>query len=413
MLEKVKVSKKDFTKYKSLINKKFFYDIKSLAKKLEGLRIVHVNSTAEGGGVAEILRTLVPLMRSVGLKTDWYVIPGDEKFFDKKFLHDSLQGAKKDLPDSFFRYYLSHLKKVSNDFKKIKADIWVMHDPQPAGLINFLPNLHPSICRFHIDTSEPNKKTFDFFLPILNAYDQVIFSMKDYVCKGIPENKINIFKPAIDPFSEKNKEITVAKAKEVLKSVGISPDKPLVSQVGRFDPWKDPVGAIKAYKIAKKKIPDLQFVFIGFFIAKDDPGARRTYDQVKRIASGKDIFLLTDPSMLKGISVDLFVNAVQTISDVVLQKSIKEGFGLTVTEAMWKEKVVIGGDVGGIKIQIKNGENGFLVKTSNEAGDKIIKTIQNRKISERMGKKAKESVRRNFLMSRLLHDDLSLFKKML
>ena len=167
MLTKVKTSKKDFDAYKGVAENEIFNDVKSLSGKLKGRRVVHVNATAEGGGVAEILKTLVPLMNDVGLRAEWYTIPGEQKFFDKKFLHDSLQGKKSDIPDSFFNYYLAHLEKISKFFKKIKADIWVIHDPQPAGVIKFLPELHPSIIRFHVDLSSPNKKLLISFCRFL------------------------------------------------------------------------------------------------------------------------------------------------------------------------------------------------------------------------------------------------------
>lgn len=413
MIEKVKIKEKEFKKYKGIIEKGLFLEIKNLASKLKGKRIIHINSTALGGGVAEILRTLVPLMKSIGLEAEWYTIPGDKKFFDKKFLHDSLQGAKGDLPDDFFSYYLFHLEKLAKLFKDISADAWVIHDPQPAGLINFLPDLHPSICRLHIDTSHPNKKTLDFLLPILNAYDRVIFSMNEFACAGIQRNKIKIFRPAIDPFSSKNKKMSTKKAKDIVKKVGINPEKPLVSQVARFDPWKDPIGSINAYQIAKCKIPNLQFAFLGFFIAKDDPGAERIYKEVKEKVKDKNVFLFADPKIIGKIDIDTFVNAIQTASNVILQKSIREGFGLVVSEAMWKEKVVIGGNVGGIKSQIKDSNNGFLVNSSKEAAERIIEIFQKKEIRKKIGKAAKETVRKNFLMPRLLKDYLYLFEEII
>lgn len=414
MLEKVKTKKQDFKRYRGLISEALFAEVKKLARKLRDLKVVHVNSTPEGGGVAEILKTLVPLMENLGLCAEWYTIPGDEEFFDKKFLHDPLQGAKKNIPDDFFDYYLSHLENIAKLFNDIKADVWVIHDPQPAGLIKFVPHMHPAISRFHIDTSSPNKKTFDFFLPILEAYDKIIFSAEDFVCKGIPKDKINIFQPAIDPFSLKNKIMPSTQIKTILKKLGINSKKPLISQISRFDPWKDPIGVLKAYKIAKKKVPELQLVLAGIFLAKDDPGSEKMYKEIKeRTIKEKDVFLFGEPKTTKGIDVDIFVNAIQRASNVVLQKSIKEGFGLTVTEAMWKGKVVIGGNIGGIKKQIKNEENGFLVKSPEETAKKIIKIIEDKKLRRKIGRKARESVRENFLMPRLLRDYLSLFREIM
>jgi len=418
MLNEVKTQPQKLEKYNSqlrenLISKKELEEIKKLAQPLKGLKVNLINSTPKGGGVAEILKSLVPLMKDIGIKAKWYIVPPDEKFFEvTKQIHNALQGKNYDFPLSDQKIYLEHLKKTSQLMKEMKADIWVIHDPQPSGIIQLLPNMHPSICRMHIDLTSPNKKVWNFISNFLKDYDKVIVTSKEFIKPEI-KRKAVIIPPAIDPLAVKNIPMNIKKARIILEKYGISSKKPLVSQLSRFDPWKDPLGVIKAYRIAKKKIPDLQLALIGFFISKDDPEAIEIYNNVrKETKNDPDIFLFSDLKCLGKLKVQTFVNAIQIASTLIIQKSIREGFALTVTEAMWKEKAVIGGKAGGIKIQIKNGENGFLVSSPKEAAKRIIEIIQNPKLAHRLGKNAKLSVRKNFLMPRLLRDYLKLFKEL-
>lgn len=410
MLPQVPLAKKKIEDYQRIIDGSLHQEIIELAKQLKGLRITHINATSLGGGVAEILKVLVPLTRNVGVKARWRALPPGEKFFKiTKKIHNSLQGEEIILTDEEKKFYLSENKKIAHLMKDIKADIWVIHDPQPLPVISYDSKLHPSILRLHIDFSNPQKDTWDFLLPHIEKYDKVVFSIEDFVHGDIPKEKIAIFPPAIDPLSPKNIPLSLGSARSIIQNFEINIDKPLIVQVSRFDIWKDPLGVIQAYYLAKKEIPDLQLALVGLILAQDDPEAMEIFEKVKKHAKGDpDIFLFSDIKKLN-IENDVLVNAFQVASDVILQKSIKEGFGLTVAEAMWKEKPVVGGNAGGIKLQIENAKNGFLVNSPGEAAERIIQLIKNPDLAKKIGGQARETVRKNFLIPRLLRDYLRLF----
>ena len=413
MLPLVETSSKKLEKYKGLISENLFLEIKEISKNLKGLKVNFVNSTPRGGGVAELLKSLVPLMKGVGIKAEWYTIPGGNDFFKiTKEIHNALQGKDYSFPFSHRKKYLNYLKKTAKIMHDMKADIWVINDPQPAGIISFLPNLHPSVCRLHIDLTSPNREVWNFISEFLKNYDKIVLSSKKYIKPEIKKNSV-VVTPAIDPLVFKNRAFYLKKANQILKNFGINSEFPLISQVSRFDPWKDPIGVIRSYQIAKKKIPNLQLALVGFFLARDDPEALKIYKIVKKeTLRDPDIFLFADVDKIDSLRVDAFVNAVQVASDVILQKSIREGFGLTVSEAMWKEKPVIGGNVGGIKTQIKDKKNGFLVNTSQQAAQRIVQLIENPDLAKKLGQAAKKTVREKFLMPRLLKDHLNLYKKL-
>ncbi|MFH1462652.1 MAG: glycosyltransferase [bacterium] len=414
MLPLVKTSTQKIEKYKSLISPKLLKEIKELSRGLKGLRVFHVNSTPRGGGVAEILKSLVPLMKGVGIKANWYTIPPRNNFFEiTKKMHNALQGRKYKFPFSARKRYMLHMARTAELMKGMKPDIWVIHDPQPAGIIMFIPEFPPSISRLHIDLTSPNREVWEFVAGFLEGYDKVVLSSKEFVKEG-SKKKAVVFQPAIDVLAPKNQAFPLKKAKEILKSFGINPEKPLMSQVSRFDPWKDPLGVIRAYQMAKKRIPDLQLAFVGLFLARDDPEAEKVFRKTKeRAGKDPDIFLFAEIEQLGSLAVHDFVNAVQTASDVILQKSTREGFGLSVAEAMWKEKPVIGGDVGGIKLQIKDGVNGFLAANSKTVAKRVVQLIRNPELSRRIGKAAKKTVQNKFLMPRLLRDHLRLYQTLI
>jgi trehalose synthase len=411
MLPKVQTPVKKIEDYREYISQKQYEEIKKKAERLKGLKVNMVNSTPRGGGVAEILKSLVPLMKGIGLKANWYTIPAREDFFKiTKEMHNALQGKMYDFPFSARKRYIQHMARTATIMKDMEADVWVVHDPQPAGVIQYLPHFHPSVCRLHIDLSSPNQDVWEFVAGFLEMYDKVVVSSKEFVRPEVEKEAV-VFPPAIDPLMSKNQPMDEKYCLEVAKSLGIDTKKPLVTQVSRFDPWKDPLGVVKAYKLAKKEIPNLQLAMAGLFLAQDDPEGLKVYKKVKaEVGNDPDAFLFSDPNVLGGLKVDTFVNALQVASDVVLQKSVKEGFGLTVTEAMWKGKAVIGGKAGGIKMQIKDGENGFVAATPEETAQKIVKLIRNPDMARRIGKRARESVKKNFLMPRLLNDYLDLFE---
>lgn len=411
MFKKVSLRKINFKKYQEIISPDLFSKIEFLGRKLKNKKIIHVNSTSQGGGVAEILKTLIPLEKSLGINAQWLTVsPKDEKFFYiTKKIHDTLQGEKGNLTPQEKEIYLKENKYFAHELGKLKADYWVIHDPQPLPVCCFNPNISPAVSRIHIDLSKPNQKVANFIFPYLKPYKRAIFSLKEFIAPNLPKNKVRIFPPAIDPLSVKNKPMNLNQAKNILSQHGINIKKPLIAQVSRFDIWKDPIGVVKAYYLAKKEIPDLQLILAGFFQAKDDPNGEKVYSEVKKyIKNDPNIFLFAHLGEIKETSNEVFINAVQTGADVILQKSIKEGFGLTVTEGMWKRKPVIGGNVGGIKLQIKNGQNGFLVDSYQQAAEIIIKLIKNPSLTRRIGKKAHQRAKDKFLMPRLLKDHLKI-----
>jgi len=413
MLPQVKTPTQKLEKYKSLISDELFEEIKNLTQQLKGLKVNIVNSTSRGGGVAEILKSLVPLMKGEGIKAEWYTIPPREDFFKiTKEIHDALQGKEYIFPFWHRVRYLQHIETSASLMRDMKSDIWVIHDPQPAGVILYLPHFHPSICRLHIDITSPNEETWNFFVGIFRMYDKIVLSSKEFIKKEIKE-KVVVFPPAIDPLMPKNQSLDLTAAKGILKNYGIDTSRPLISQVSRFDPWKGFLEVIEAYLFVKKKIPGLQLAMVGFFLALDDPEAAKIYKLVKsKSEKNPDIFLFSDPQMLGSLKVDDFVNAIQVGSDVILQNSIREGFGLSVTEAMWKRKAVIGRRTGGIKLQIQNSENGFLVSNSKELVKRIIQLIKNPELAKKLGETARETVKEKFLIPRLLRDYLKLFKEL-
>ena len=414
MLPLVKTNHQKLEDYKKLISGDLFREIIDLSKDLKGLRVFQVNATPRGGGVAEILKSLVPLMKGIGIESEWYTIPPREDFFKiTKEIHNALQGKEYDIPFWHRVRYLEHIETSANLMREMKPDIWVIHDPQPAGVILYLSHFRPAICRVHIDLTLPNTEAWKFFAGIFGMYDKIVVSSKRFIKADI-KRKAVVFPPAIDPLSPKNQFLNPGFSKEILKGYGINPLRPLISQVSRFDPWKGFLELIEAYQIAKKKIPGLQLALVGFFLAKDDPEAMKIYNLVKKITEkDPDIFLFFDPEMLGSLKVHVFVNAIQTASSVIVQNSTREGFGLTLAEAMWKEKAVIGGKAEGIKLQIKNNKNGFLASSPRELAKKIIRLIKNPQLAEALGKEAKETVREKFLIPRLLRDYLKIFKELI
>jgi len=413
MLPQVKTPTQKLGKYRGIITDELFEETKNLAKDFKRLKVIMINSTPRGGGVAEILKSLIPLMKGVGLNAEWYTIPPREDFFKiTKEIHNALQGKEYTFPFWHRVKYLQHIENSAFLMRDIKADIWVIHDPQPAGVILYLPHFHPSICHLHIDLTSPNPEAWNFFAGTFRMYDKIILTSREFIQKEIKERVVT-FPPAIDSLIEKNRPLELEKAKTILESFGIDTEKPLISQISRFDPWKDPLGAIEAFKLAKKKIPHLQLALVGLFLARDDPEAMKIFKEIERGTRGTpDIFLFSNPDQIGSLKVDIFVNSFQVVSNVILQKSIREGFNLSITEAMWKGKTVIGGRVGGIKLQIEDGKNGFLVSTPKEAAKRIVQLIKNPQLAERLGKAAKETVREKFLIPRLLRDYLKLFREL-
>lgn len=395
--------------YKGVIDDSLFDELKVLSERLKDARVCFINATAYGGGVAEILHKEIPLAKSLGLKFTWKVVSAGPEFFDvTKKIHNGLQGADVDISEHEWKTYGACNLHLSKTLNVSDYDIVYVHDPQPAEIISCLGKNHAKwIWRCHIDTSEPNQQVADYFLKFTHAYDASVFTMRDYVLKGMGGD-IFIVPPAIDPLSDKNRAISREEIRKIVAKFGIDTARPLITQVSRFDPWKDPKGVVDAYRIVREKVPDLQLVLAGS-MADDDPEAQRIYEDVKTYAEGHpDVHLLTNHESLN----DLEVNAFQAFSDVVIQKSIKEGFGLTVSEALWKETPVIGGNVGGIPTQITDGETGFLVNSVGECAERMVYLLSNKEAAATMGRRGKEVVRQKFLLPRLLRDELKVIENL-
>ena len=407
MLQKVELASKSLEDYRPIVGDEAIAEIRELAESLRGARVVHVNATAFGGGVAEMLYTLIPLMRDVGLDAEWQVIEGTDEFFNvTKAFHNGLQGMDIPLTEEMKAIWQRYNQLNAEKFEG-QYDYVVMHDPQPAGVLHY----HGGSCgshwvwRCHIDTSHPNMAYWEFIAPYISAHEAAIFTLEQYVGPGVEFDHLAIITPTIDPLSPKNVPLPLDKARQIVAGFGVDVSRPLITQVSRFDPWKDPLGVIDAYKIVKKRVPDAQLALVGS-MASDDPEGWYYLDKTSRHAGeDDDIYILHN---FHGVGA-LEVGAFQTASDVVIQKSTREGFGLVVTEVLWKGKPVVGGNVGGIPLQVIDGKTGFLVDSVEECAEKALYLLQHPEESERMGKRAREHVRKNFLTTRHLRDYLRLF----
>jgi trehalose synthase len=405
MLQPVSVGHKYLSDYTSIVGRSLVEDIRARAEELKGKRILHVSATAFGGGVSEILYTLVPLMLDVGLECEWQVIYGREEFFNAtKVMHNALQGNPQDLTgeqwETWRRYNEINAEQLSEDW-----DVCIIHDPQPAALASLVkPKARNWIWRCHIDLSTPNPGTLENLLPYLAEYPTAIFHLPDYVPAGM-DGRAHIIPPAIDPLAPKNMAFAPEDAVYICGQFGIDVDRPLLCQVSRFDPWKDPLGVIDAYRIVKEAMPEVQLALVGS-MATDDPEGWDYFNATVAHADGDpDIHILNNFNNVGAIE----VNAFQSHCDVVIQKSTREGFGLTVTEAIWKARPFVGGAVGGIPLQIKDGESGFLVTTPEECAQRALEFLNDPTLGKRLGRAGKETVRQRFLTPRLLRDWLALF----
>lgn len=390
--------------YEAIAGSSAVAQLRRLGEKLAGVRVVHVNSTREGGGVAEILEWMVPLMRDVGVDASWEVIHGTPRFFEiTKAVHNGLQGKAVDLPQKDWRIYQDENEKNAERLRPIleEADVVIIHDPQPAYLLKLCPNRKGKwIWRGHIDISRPFRPVWKVLRTIVDKYDASIFSMAEFA-QPLPHPQF-LIPPSIDPLSEKNRELAPLELESVRAEFGIDPERPLLVQISRFDRFKDPIGVIQAYRLVRKVIP-VQLVLAGGG-ATDDPEGKAVLEDVMEAAEGApDIHVILLPS-----GAHKTINALQRAADIVLQKSTREGFGLTVTEGLWKGKPVIGGDVGGIRLQVTNYHTGFLINTPEGAAHRIRYLLHHRERMKEMGEIGREFVRENFLLSRHLRDYLAL-----
>ncbi len=380
--------------------------LSSLAARLKGARIAHVNATANGGGVAEILQSTVPLYNGLGMETTWLVLEAELPFFNvTKQLHNALQGAERTFTTEDRDLYLETIRRNAQAMAA-DYDVVFVHDPQPAALRRLAPENDSSwIWRCHIDTSTPNGEAWSWISSLAHDYDAAIFSIPEFVGPGLAVPTIRIIPPAIDPIMPKNRPMPLGEMEKVLASHGVDLSRPFITQVSRFDPWKDPIGVIACFKQLKEVHHDLQLLLLGNF-ASDDPEGVVLYEQVVDVA--RDV---PDVNIITGLT-DL-VNPFQALSKVVVQKSVREGFGLTVTEALWKGTPVVAGNVGGIRIQIEDGVSGFLVDSVEECVQRIDYLLTQEDERRSMGQAGRERVRSNFLIHRLLEDELNLADELL
>lgn len=390
--------------YKEIVGDEVISRIYRKARALYEKHILHINSTYQGGGVAEMLSALVPLSNMVGIDVGWRILHGNPDFFaiTKKF-HNALQGERINLTERKRTVYTQTNESFSV-YTHIDHDCVIIHDPQPLPLIKFYKKKQPWIWRCHVDLTNPNEELWEFLKHFILRYDIVIISSEKYKREDLPVEQRVIY-PAIDPLSPKNIEISERDISKYLKKFDIPTDKPLITQIARFDKWKDPEGVLEVFKLVRKEV-DCRLVLCGS-MAADDPEGFLVYEKIKRKAKqlieNKDVILTTSENTI-------LVNALHRISAVIIQKSIKEGFGLSVTEALWKGKSVVASNVGGIPLQIKDGENGFLVEPYDTEGfaDRIIKILRDPEIAQKFGDRGRETVRKNFLITRLLLDYLDL-----
>jgi len=411
LLERVPLLDKHLDDYESAVEPGTLERIRALAAPLQGKRVLHVNATAYGGGVAELLAAHVALLRDVGIEAEWQVMHGSDEFFAvTKNVHNALQGAEVEWTSAMEHTYL---ERVLDNALQLEGewDYVVMHDPQPAAMLEYARNqgvAHDStkwIWRCHIDLTDANASVWNFFQPFVEQYDASVWTMPQFVPASMPHDRVLFAPPCIDPLSVKNLELPRPFVEEITRQYGVRPRDPLVVQVSRFDPWKDPIGVIQAFRMMRDEFPTAQLVLAGS-MATDDPEGFHYWELTDEARAGDpDIHLLSNIQQVGAVQ----INAFQRAADVVIQKSLREGFGLTVSEGLWKGRPVVGGRCGGITMQIVDGEYGYLVDSVEEAAKRMADLLRNPTEAEEMGEAGRGHVRRNFLATRELEDWLRLF----
>ncbi|QIN84469.1 glycosyltransferase [Rubrobacter tropicus] len=410
MLETVDVGRQYVNLYESSAGAEAVAQLRELAEPLRGARVLHLNATPYGGGVAEILRSEIPLLRDLGIVADWRLITGDEPFFSvTKAMHNGLQGAERELTPAERETYLTYSARNASLLEE-EYDLIVVHDPQPLALLKLRGKGSSRwVWRCHIDTAEPNPQVWGFLRQYLEGYDAAVFTLGSFAPPDVPVGRVEIVPPAIDPESPKNMRLDRRTAQNVLAWIGVDTARPLVTQVSRFDPWKDPLGVMEAYRLVREEVPDLQLALVGS-MALDDPEGWEIYRRIQAASkSDLHIHLFTN---LTGVG-NVEVNAFQRLSDVVIQKSIREGFGLVVSEALWKETPVVAGRAGGIPLQMQGGAGGFLVDSVEECAAKTLRLLKDPEEGAELAGMGRELVRGRFLLTRLIADELRLYGALL
>jgi trehalose synthase len=405
MLERVEVGSRSLTAYRGIVPDATLDSLVSYASDLRGARVLHVNATPYGGGVSELLRSGVPILNDLGLIAHWRIIRGDDRFFQvTKKIHNGLQGAAGGVTESEREAYLGTSRRNAELLRE-EYDFVFLHDPQPAGILT----LHGKgnarwISRCHIDTAQPDPSVWAFLRTYLTPFDAAVFTMREFIPPDFPIARVEIIPPAIDPLSPKNMPLPDATARAVLEWIGIDLNRPLVSQVSRFDPWKDPLGVVAAYRQARDEVVGLQLALVGS-MALDYPEGWDVYRQVREVSqSDPSVHVFTN---LTGVG-NIEVNAFQRLSKVAIQKSIREGFGLVISEALWKGTPVVAGKAGGIPLQMADGAGGVLVQSVEECAQAMVALLTDQERARELAHRGRERVREHFLIPRLLLNELQL-----
>lgn len=410
-MQRVSTTPRSITSYRSFTPARALSELESLAEQLRGLRVLHVNATPVGGGVAEILHSEVPLLQSMGIDAEWWTVDGPAEFFEvTKAIHNALQGNPAGLTEEEKAIYVECQQRNATQLPQ-GFDVVVIHDPQPLGLLRYAGKGDARwIWRLHIDSSHPNPNVSRFVFRYLMGYDAAVFTLDDFVPANLPIEKVEIIPPAIDPLTAKNQPMPYGTSMRTLQSIGIDPRVPIVAQIARLDPWKDPWGVIDAYRLIRERHDDLQLVLLGVIEAKDDPQAYGVYHEVLAYAGGdQDIHIFVDPDLVGPRE----VAAVQLAAQVVFQKSLREGFGLSVSEALWKATPVVAGRAGGIPLQLEDERGGYLVDSVDEAADRALSLLNDPARARVIGARGRERVRDRFLITRMLVDELRLYASVL
>ena len=398
----------DLANYRPLVGDDMIDEIIALAGQMNGLRICQVNATAAGGGVAELLARMIPIYRALDINADWRLIFGDQEFFTvTKGLHNGLQGGDFRITESVADEYRLHNRQAL-DALDDSYDVYIVHDPQPAAICQFATqNSAKWIWRCHIDSSQPNAEVWQFLRPYVEAYDAVVFTLPQFCPPDLNREGVVFIPPAIDPLSTKNMDLPQDLCRRVIADAGVNLREPILLQVSRFDPWKDPLGVIEAYNVVKQKRPGIQLVLIGA-MAGDDPEGWQILETINAQALiDPDLYVFTN---LMGVG-NMEVNAFQRGADLVIQKSLREGFGLVVSEALWKEKPIVAGAAGGIPMQFPAGYERFLVHDVEQCAAQLLFLLDHPESAAQLGRAGREKVRSEFLLPRLIRDELRLIKE--
>lgn len=409
MLNRVPVRPKRLENYRPLLDPMLLQEIEDLGRRLRGVRLLQLNSTAYGGGVAELLLSLVGLELDLGLQAEWRTLAGDEAFFAlTKQLHNALQGRPSGFTEGQKASYLNVNRETAAALDRY--DVIIVHDPQPAAVCHYAEGRGARwVWRCHIDTSAPDEQAWAFLRPYVEKHDAAVFTMAQFVPPDLEMPRVEFIPPAIDPLSSKNRDLPEDLGRASVAEFGVDVARPLILQVARFDPWKDPAGAIEAYRMVKREISGVQLALVGS-MAGDDPEGWEVFRTIAdEDRDDHDLYVFTN---LVGVG-SLEVNCFQRTATVALQKSIREGFGLAVSEALWKRVPVVGGAAGGIPLQLQDGVGGFLVSTVEQAAQRITYLLRHPDESARIAEGGRRVVQMQFLLPRLLRDELRLIRSLL